>query len=228
MAKKRKQRSVDFVAQVSALEFPNTFNPYSQICPTHDDCAAAKIRRQNLEIVLDAAIAGGVDSIWIARDLGYRGGRRTGLALTDELHLGDHAALIGADLPLSRATKGAAVGERTATVVWQVLRAINRPIFLWNVFPLHPHEPSDPLSNRCHTRTERVACRHLLTWLLAELNPSRIVTIGRDAYMALAELEVQSDAVRHPSYGGQTEFAQSLEAMYGVKASGDSEQGALL
>ena len=32
-----------------------------------------------------------VDAIWIGRDLGYRGGRRTGLALTDDLHISQHA-----------------------------------------------------------------------------------------------------------------------------------------
>ncbi|WP_439952990.1 hypothetical protein, partial [Escherichia coli] len=85
----------------------------------------------------EAALAGGVDSIWIARDLGYRGGRRTGLALTDEAHLSAHAGLYG-QLPLARATRGPAMTERTATVIWQVLRDLRRPIFLWNVFPLHP------------------------------------------------------------------------------------------
>jgi len=29
----------------------------------------------------------GSNTIWMGRDLGYRGGRRTGLALTDEAHL---------------------------------------------------------------------------------------------------------------------------------------------
>ena len=44
-------------------------------------------RRRNLEIALHAAIDAKVGTIWIARDIGYRGGRRTGLALTDEPHL---------------------------------------------------------------------------------------------------------------------------------------------
>lgn len=229
MTRRKKKATASFVADLAALEFPHAFNPYNQVCPTHDDRAAAKIRRTNLEVVLDAAIAAGVDSIWIARDLGYRGGRRTGLALTDEVHLSDHAALVGAAAPLSRATKGPAMAERTATVVWQVLKAVNRPIFLWNVFPLHPHEPSDPLSNRCHTRAERAACKHLITWLLAELDPARVVAIGKDAHVALAELGVRSDSVRHPSYGGQTEFVESLEAMYGVDVPrGGSGQASLI
>lgn len=229
MTRKRKKSAGSFVNQVAALEFPHTFNPYNEVCPAHDARAAAHIRRKNLEVVLNAAISFGVDSIWIARDLGYRGGRRTGLALTDELHLSDHAALIGASSALERATKGPAMAERTATIVWQALRSINRPIFLWNVFPLHPHAPSDPLSNRCHSRAERAACKHLITWLLDELAPSRVVAIGKDAHLALTELGVNSETVRHPSYGGQTEFTESLEAMYDVEiVRGDSRQATLI
>ena len=46
-----------------------------------------------------------------------------------------------------------AVAERTATVTWQVLRHLRRPVFLWNVFPLHPHASGGPLPNRCHSRS---------------------------------------------------------------------------
>ena len=64
------------------------------------------------------------------------------------------------DLPsLDRATRGPVMGERTARVIWQALSDLQRPVFLWNVFPLHPFECGDPMSNRCHTRTERQACR---------------------------------------------------------------------
>jgi len=206
--------SDDFVQQLAALSFDRAFNPYAEACPTHDEADAPAIRRRNLTLVLDAAITSGVESVWIARDLGYRGGRRTGLALTDDVHLGAHGNLYGS-LPLMRATRGPAVGERTATVIWQVLTHLQRPIFLWNVFPLHPHERDDPMSNRCHTRAEREACRPLLLWLLETLNPRSVVAIGRDAQLALAELDFAADKVRHPSYGGQAEFISGAYAHYG-------------
>lgn len=216
-----KAKSLDlasqFVADLAALRFENVFNPYAQSCPDHDIKLAARVRRKNIETVLRAALDGGVDSFWIARDLGYRGGRRTGLALTDELHLQWHASLFDIE-PLSRSTKGPAMAERTATVVWGMLRAIGKPIFLWNVFPFHPHEPNDAMSNRCHTRNERLACRHLLVWLLENLNPRQVVSIGRDAKAALDELDIHSVPVRHPSYGGQTEFVSALSEQYGVTA----------
>ncbi len=204
-----------FVQQLADLSFDRVFNPYAEACATHDEPEAPAIRRRNLMLVLDAAINTGVESIWIGRDLGYRGGRRTGLALTDEMHLGAHGNLYGA-LPLARATRGPAMGERTATVIWQVLTELKRPIFLWNVFPLHPHERDNPMSNRCHTRAERQACRPVLLWLLKTLNPRSVIAIGRDAQAALADLDVAAEKVRHLSYGGQAEFITGSYAHYGV------------
>lgn len=217
MSQTRKLYASHFVEQLAALRFDNVFNPYADACPDCDDGDAATTRRRNMELVLEAALLKGVESIWIARDLGYRGGRRTGLALTDEVHLSWHSALLGTP-PLARATKGPAVAERTAKTVWQMLRAIDRPIFLWNVFPLHPHEPDDPMSNRCHTRPERDACRPLLVWLLDALRPRNIVAIGRDAHGALEDLGVSAKPVRHPSFGGKAEFIGGLAALYSLSA----------
>jgi hypothetical protein len=210
----KKQQALSFVEQLATLRFDDTFNPYSDSCPDHDSVNAAHIRRDNLAIVVEAALESGVDSIWIARDLGYRGGRRTGLALTDELHLTMHAELFNTR-PLQRATTGPALGERTASVVWQVLREIDRLIFLWNVFPLHPHVHGDPMTNRCHTRTERAGCHPLLVRLLRMLKPKRIIAIGQDARNALEEQKVDVVAVRHPSYGGQAAFVAGIREVYG-------------
>lgn len=216
LAMNRRQKEVAaFVTTVSQLQFENTFNPYAQICDVWDVSNGAELRRENLSRVLNAALTQGVKSVWIARDLGYRGGRRTGLALTDEFHLDLHARLLKT-APLARATKGPAVAERTANIVWRMLQSINEPVFLWNVFPLHPHSPSDPMSNRSHSRAERIACRPVLTWILEKLQPQRVIAIGRDAQLALKELDIESIAIRHPSYGGQGEFIEGLETTYGL------------
>ncbi|MBD8689556.1 MULTISPECIES: uracil-DNA glycosylase [unclassified Rhizobium] len=205
----------DFLDKLSNLQFDAAFNPYRDRCGKFDVPDAPAVRRANLKHVLDAAQEKGVASLWIARDLGYRGGRRTGLALTDEMHLEAHGKLYGS-LPLARATNGPALSERTATVIWDVLSAVSQPIFLWNVFPLHPHERGDAMSNRCHTRAERHACRPFIAWLLETLRPSSVIAIGRDAQSALSELDIISQQVRHPSYGGQTEFVSGMYHHYGL------------
>lgn len=216
------QNAKEFVELVANLRFDNAFNPYSDQCADFDRQDAAHIRRRNLVTVLDAAIDRGVHSIWVARDLGYRGGRRTGLALTDEVHLRAHADLFGTS-PLARSTNGPVMAERTATVIWQMLAAIKQPVFLWNVFPLHPHAAGDSMSNRCHTRSERLACRHIMAGLIHLLSPRRVLAIGRDAQLALEDLGVTAEKVRHPSYGGQTEFIAGVRAHYSL-ASADRQE----
>lgn len=204
-----------FVQAITAIRLDNVFNPYSERCAMHDRADAPQRRRANLLAVVEAAAGGGVDSVWIARDLGYRGGRRTGLPLTDEIHLQTFSEIYGG-LPLSRATKGPPVAERTAAIIWKVLTEINRPVFLWNIFPLHPFERGVPLSNRCHTRAEREVFQDLLFALLDMLRPKTVIAIGRDAHQSLVDLSIGCHAVRHPSYGGQAEFIQGMQDLYAL------------
>ena len=193
----------NFINDLKSIKLDYVFNPYSERCDIFDRADAPERRRANLRAVLNASLDYEIDSVWIARDLGYRGGRRTGLPLTDEIHLEAFSQCYGG-LPLVR-----------AAIIWQVLAQINKPIFLWNIFPLHPFEPGDPMSNRCHTRVEREACQGLLFELLGMLRPKRVVAIGRDAQNSLAGLGLESYPVRHPSYGGQTDFVKGMRELYG-------------
>lgn len=207
-------RSANFVSALSAVRFENTFNPYSEICPVYDRHDAPKRRSAFLAAMLEAATKSEIDSLWIGRDLGYRGGRRTGLALTDDVHIDLHARRW--NLSVIRPTKGQAVSERTAAVIWSILDSIASPIFLWNVFPLHPHEPGQPFSNRLHNARERAVGEEMLADLIKLLAPRRIVSIGADATgsaerVAPNQLTVR---VRHPSYGGQTEFLEQIRRLY--------------
>ena len=201
---------------LAATSLASVFNPYSDRCPHHDRSDAAGLRKRNLVRCLEAALDTRVDTIWIARDLGYRGGRRTGVSVTDEVHLASAATLLGS-IELDRATRGPIVAERTAAVVWRVLARVGSPAMLWNVFPFHPHAVEDSLSNRCHSRAERDAAWPFLTALIDMIAPRRIVAIGRDAGLALTELKIPVVMVRHPSYGGQAEFIAGVHAAYGIK-----------
>lgn len=212
------------MADLSVVRLDNVFNPYSDRCPDHDHPTSHLFRRSNLQAALAAAwtVKGG--SVWIARDLGYRGGRRTGLPLTDEVHLGDFSRSWGG-LALQKATSGPAVGERTATVIWNMLRRVGQPVFLWNLFPLHPHDAGNPASNRSHTTKERCVGEVFLTRLLVALEPDKIVAIGNDAGATLQRLGLLHIKVRHPSYGGQAAFCSGISECYDLKmtASPDPE-----
>jgi hypothetical protein len=207
-------RPGQFVSALCALSFEDTFNPYANRCPIHDKFDAPQKRAKALTGMLSSAIGGEVDSIWIGRDLGYRGGRRTGLALTDDMHMSTHAQRWG--VSLERPTKGQPVAERTAAVIWTALEEIEIPVFLWNVFPLHPHEHDDPFSNRAHNARERAAGEDILAELIVLLCPKRIIAIGNDAAKSAVRVAPDRETVqvRHPSYGGQTEFLTQIRSMY--------------
>lgn len=209
-----------FVQALCSLRFEHTFNPYAERCPVHDVSNADHIRAEALRSMLEAAVQVEIDSIWIGRDLGYKGGRRTGLALTDDVHLALHGKRWG--LAVDRATRGRVVAERTAAVIWSVLSLLPSDIFLWNVFPLHPHEPDDPFSNRSHNVRERRAGEDILAALVAMLRPRRLVAIGNDAEKAALRIASAKEAVwgvRHPSYGGQSTFLKQIRSLYGLHSS---------
>lgn len=215
-------RPRDFVGALKELKFENAFNPYADRCVVHDLDDAPSRRAAALLSLLEAAAATEIDALWIGRDLGHRGGRRTGLALTDDVHLAVHATRW--NVLIERATTGSMVAERTAGVIWSMLALVSTAVFLWNVFPLHPHEPDDPFSNRSHSPRERAVGEALLEELIAMLRPRRLVAIGNDAAKSADRLATITEViqVRHPSYGGQSDFVRQLRCLYDLK--GDAEQ----
>lgn len=194
----------------------NVFNPYAEECGVVDLCGAAKIRRENLKSVLRHFESNSVDSIWIGRDLGHRGGRRTGLALTDEAHLEIAGNLWNSNLV--QATKGEIVAERTAANIWRFIERIDENIFTWNVFPYHPYEEGNPFSNRSHTSRERKLGLEILDALICLLKPIKVIGIGNDAFHGLNRIfpNKQVVKVRHPSYGGEKMFAKQLSELYNL------------
>jgi hypothetical protein len=200
----------EFVEAVSALELDGCFNPYAQRYPPFDLEDAPAIRRANLTHVLGSAAETGVDDIWIGLELGHNGGRRTGLAMTDDVHLAAHAQRFGVAAHVRCATRAGPCKEMTAGIVWQALAGIQRRVFLWNVVPVHPHRPAEPLSNRRHTTAERGACLPQLQALIALLRPLRLVAVGGHASVALARCSYPHAAVRHPAFGGKSDFLKQV------------------
>jgi hypothetical protein len=205
-----------FVKALSAITLANVFNPYSDVCRVHDRSNAASARRRNLRTFLQSAEAIRVDTIWMGRDLGYRGGRRTGLALTDEQHLADMAAVY-AGCQAVRATKGPVVAERTAAEIWAILHELERPPLLWNVFPFHPYEAVDQFTNRKFSASELSQVDDLNASLIEWLDIRRIVGIGQDAVNYASRFNVEVVAIRHPSYGGTSDFRLGMQRLYGLR-----------
>jgi hypothetical protein len=203
-----------FVKHLADTKIENVFNPYFDHCEVHDLNDAPSIRCRNLEAVLCIRQSIGVDSIWFGRDLGYRGGRRTGLALTDEVAMFSVGCQPGQELRIARATHGTPVAERTASVIWSVINRLRRPPMLWNAFPLHPHEPESPFTNRAHTTRERQETAWAIEALIEHFDKPRLIAIGNDASKALRDLGFEHETARHPSYGGQREFIETMERLH--------------
>jgi hypothetical protein len=203
-----------FVAALADLRFEGVFNPYRDTCEVHDLADAPALRRRNLRNYLGAIEVLEVDTIWMGRDLGYRGGRRTGLALTDERRLSSLAQAYPGAAP-AKATRGPPVGERTAAEIWTVLLNLEHPPLLWNVFPFHPHEANDPMTNRRFSAHELAEVTDLNHALVCWLGIRRIVCIGQDAASYAETLCSKVECVRHPSYGGIVDFRQGMRRIYG-------------
>jgi hypothetical protein len=208
-----------FVERLSELRFEDVFNPYADRCDVFDLEDAPAIRRRNLVAVLRARHNQQIESIWFGRDLGYRGGRRTGLALTDEVTMLD--ATRDGEAAIHRATTGAAVAERTAAVIWSVIRRLAHPPLLWNAFPLHPHLHAKPFTNRAHSIRERQKTAWAIQSLIERFGHPRLIAVCRDASQALQSLGFEHELVRHPSYGGQREFIATMERIHSLVRSDD-------
>ncbi|MBB3160099.1 uracil-DNA glycosylase [Rhizobium laguerreae] len=206
----------EFFNSLFELELDNVFNPYKHICGFHDVENSPYVRRQNIQLFFESARSAKVSTLWIGRDLGYRGGRRTGLPLTDEGNLNRLARVMN-ESRFRQATRGAIWPERTARVVWDMLAEINQPVFLWNVFPYHPHGPNSEMENRSHTSRERFITAGFLKYVLDTLKPDTIVSIGRDAHTAVNSIGYNCIPVRHPSYGGQTDFIGAIAKIYNLR-----------
>ncbi|EVT70970.1 uracil-DNA glycosylase [Stenotrophomonas maltophilia 5BA-I-2] len=205
-----------FVERLAGVSLPRVFNPYADVCVTHDKSVESPLIRKALLLSYLNAVRE-IDSrvMWMGRDLGYRGGRRTGVALTDEAHLSELGTLYGFAQP-QRSTVGPIMAERTATEIWSVLRQISAPPMLWNVFPFHPYVDGDELTNRKFTAHEFAVASELNIQLIRILRIERIVAIGQDAAIYASKLGVEVDQVRHPSYGGTSDFREGMSRIHGL------------
>lgn len=204
----------EFVRRLAGLRFEHAFNPYADRCPVYDLPNAPALRRGALVAVINRALEQRTDSLWVGFCPGHQGARRTGLAFTDDYALQAHGERWGLNLP--RPATGAMIKEPTTQAVWKELPRIKETVFLWNVFPLHPHKPGEPFSNRKPDAQEYAAGREALRELIDALDPTRIVAIGKVAAKEIKGAGGGREAVtvRHPGHGGQREFAAGIRRLY--------------
>lgn len=207
-----------FLEQLKNYQSSCIFNPYLEVCSIYDNKNSPIYRADLLEKMLNKAHSNTVEAIWLGRDLGHRGGRRTGFALTDDLNLENHLKRWQLESNYQKIENP--MKEQTATVIWESLNQIDANIFLWNLFPYHPFDEtqsSTPFNNRCHNQAEGEFGIVLLKNLVDIIQPNYVLAIGNDAYYgANNHLDIEVKKVRHPSHGGQNLFKEQISDIYGL------------
>ncbi len=197
------------VADVAACPTPRTLvNPLRDHSNVFDLPAAPAIRTANLLAYLErrprprALLAG--------EAMGWRGGRFSGIAFTSERQLAQWGA------PFAQSsTKDGGWTESSATIIHGVLDELGaeHEVVLWNTVPFHPHPAGRPLANRAPKVGEVTLGRPYLERLVALLQPTQVIAVGRVSEGALGDLA--TGRVRHPAQGGATQCREGLRALLG-------------
>ena len=102
--------------------------------------------------------------------------------------------------------------ENTAKIVWNYLEGKKTLPLFWNSFPFHPHPKNNKNKNRPPSKDEVDKGISYLKQLANIFKPQRIAGIGRagEASVKLAFGLQEDSYIRHPSYGGKSDFIKGM------------------
>jgi len=167
---------------------------------------------ENLKAYLESMLnIGGKRILLIGEAPGYKGCKITGIPFTSGkvFEKVEHPVLleIKDKLILSKIE-----AENTATIVWNYLATKNSTPLFWNSFPYHPHPEGNENKNRTPTDEEIKYGVKFLHALNVIFKPEIIAGVGNSgvdcAERAFPELKIQY--IRHPSFGGKSEFIEGM------------------
>lgn len=196
------ERFVDRLAAIPSTD--NLFNPWAATHPDLDVPNAAEIRRHNLVRYLASRFRARL--LVVGEAAGYQGCRFSGIAFTSERQI--LSGLLGPGYaPSSLRPEG--WSEPSATIVHKALGAHDADVVLFNILPLHPHRPAEPLTNRTPSAREVSPFVPLVAELASLLEVGQIAPVGRIAGTHL-EGVATLPPLRHPAHGGATLFSRQI------------------
>jgi len=187
---------------------PNSVNPFDF------SKRGNAVRRRNLTRYLEQVGELSPSVLLVGEAPSYRGMRITGVPFTNTVilqrgipHFGLFGLANGYAVPDDQP---AVAAEPTATVMWNTLVELDFLPLLWSAYPLHPHRPGNPLSNRTPSMTE--AAEWSWSWRALEqlFSIRSVVAVGNVAYDSLVRSGLSVSRVRHPAHGGKKMFARGL------------------
>jgi uracil-DNA glycosylase len=187
---------------------PNSVNPFDFSLP------ANAVRRRNLTRYLEQLEERSPTVLLVGEAPGYRGMRITGVPFTNAVILRrgiSHFGLFGSENGYSVPDDLPAVAaEPTATVMWNTLVELDFLPLLWSAYPLHPHRPGNPLSNRKPSMAEAAEWSWSRRALEHIFSIRTDVAFGNVAYDSMVRRGRSVSRVRHPAHGGKKMFARGL------------------
>ena len=202
-------------------------NPYRDSLPGVEHAQAASIRQQNLQAYLEH-FKHKPATLILGEAPGWRGCRFSGVAFTCEAQLtsgelpfrGKRSSL--ADMrsedggnPGSKASSfSTGYREASAAIFWRCLLPYAQDFLVWNIFPFHPHQPGEALTNRRPVIGEVNVQLPFLEKLIERLQPEDILAVGRFAQTILRRSSIPHQPIRHPSHGGARQFEAQVLAHF--------------
>lgn len=195
--------------QTTVFPEPSTetlFNQYHDTNLSVDRITAPFIRQHNLEKYLHS-LSDNPTTLVIGEAPGPWGCRFSGVPFTSEQQLCTHR------LPLQgqqSSNTDTAYTSRSSQVFWNTMLQYHPHFLVWNAIPYHPHHHNNHLSVRNPTKTEIAAHQKQLIAVYVLVQPTLVIAIGRTAEYALNRAGIANHYVRHPSYGGATQFTKGI------------------
>lgn len=198
--------SIDhFITELTKQKNTSTvFNPYLDQDIAH-----------NLRLYLDAMIKmKGKRVLLVGEAPGYKGCKITGIPFTSgkAFERFEHPLFkeIVSQLKLSKIES-----ENTATIVWEYLSKKKSTPLFWNSFPFHPHPKNNRNKNRAPTSGEVESGVNHLKRLYSIYNPKIIAGIGEKGVQCARKAfpEIDIIYIRHPSFGGKSEFINGMDTI---------------
>ncbi len=198
-----------FVKLISGMSPPNenSINIYQ------GNSYEAKLRRKNLLAYLTKMFELEPKTILIGEAPGIHGCGKTGIPFTDEFAIATEQFFANGDFGNMGLDH-----ERSAAVIWNVIRNKKEMPFMWNIYPFQPlsstkSKRSNMPTNRTPTGEEIEIGRDIFMELLYIYKFENFYAIGKKAFDALVEVIPETKYIRHPSHGGMKECAEALNEL---------------